>query len=161
MMPLLFKRAVLIISILVFGLAVKNFAQAPQTGISTTDTSNYILYRTTPVWKDMIADTNANYFQVQQAFKLFWSGKELPEEEEEIIGEKRKLKDNLINRTFNAGELKKQQLREALAFDYKRYRWWLIKTEPYVKEDGGIMTPSERLRLWKNHQEELKESNRK
>lgn len=115
------------------------------------------LYRTTPVWKDMIADTNANYFEVQKAFELFWERKELPEEEDEIIGEKRKLKNNLINRTFNARELQAQQLREALAFDYKRYRWWLIRMEPFVKEDGSIMTPTEQLQLWKRNMEERSE----
>lgn len=120
-----------------------------QTNNLLTDKAKLDLYRSKPVWKEMIADTNANYFEVQKAFELFWEGKELPTEEDEIIGEKRKLKNNFINRTFNAGELKAQLLKEELSFDYKKYRWWLIKTEPYVKDDGSIMTPSERLELWK------------
>jgi hypothetical protein len=125
---------------------------------STSDTTRYKLYRTDPVWINMLDDTTANYFEVQKAFALFWEGKPLPEEEEEVIGEKGRLKNNLINRLFNARELKEQALREAYAFDYKRYRRWLIKMEPYVKEDGSIMTPSERLQLWKDHYSELEKN---
>jgi hypothetical protein len=139
------------LSILVFTL--NSFSQTP-----TTDTSKFPLYRISPVWKDMIDDTTANFFQVQKAFELFWNGKELPEEEDEVIGEKGRLKNTFINRMFNGRELKEQQLRESLTFDYKRYRRWLIKTEPYVKDDGSIMTPTERLQLWKNHNEELKDA---
>ncbi|HET6228164.1 MAG TPA: hypothetical protein VFF27_17925 [Bacteroidia bacterium] len=122
------------------------------------DTTRYKVYRTTPVWKDMIDDTTANYFEVQKAFELFWAGKSLPEDEEEVIGEKGRLRNNMINRIFNSRELKEQELRETYAFDYKRYRRWLIKMEPYVKEDGSIMTPSERLQLWKAHYDELEKS---
>jgi hypothetical protein len=132
-----------------------NFAQTPQT-LPSTDTSKFALYRITPVWKDMIDDTSANFFEVQKAFALFWNAKELPEEEEEVIGEKGRLKNTFINRIFNGRELKEQQLRESLTFDYKRYRRWLMKTEPYVKDDGSIMTPTERLQLWKNQNDELK-----
>lgn len=135
----------------ILGLCIHNLSFAQTEQIS--DKAKLALYRSTPVWKDMIADTNANYFEVQQAFELFWEGKELPTEEDEIIGEKRKLKNNFINRTFNASELKAQQLKEELAFDYKKYTWWLLKMQPYVKDDGSIMTPTERLQLWKQQQE--------
>ena len=113
------------------------------------------LYRNTPVWKDMLDDTTANYFEVQKAFALFWEGKKLPEEEEDVIGEKGRLKNNLINRIFYGKELNEQLLRDTYAFDYKRYRRWLIKMEPYVQEDGRILYPFERLQLWKQHREEL------
>ena len=136
-------------------LACRLSVSAQQTQIINDTTSRYKVYRTTPLWKDMIDDSTANYFEVQKAFALFWEGKKLPEEEEEVIGEKGRLKNNLINRIFNANELKEQELRDKYAFDYKRYRRWLIKTEPYVKEDGSIMTPSERLQLWQNHYDEL------
>jgi hypothetical protein len=81
----------------------------------------------------------------------------MPLEEEDIIGEKRKLKNNFINRTFNARELSEQQERESLAFDCKKYRWWLLKTEPFIHDDGSIMSDEERLELWKKHYEELNE----
>jgi hypothetical protein len=129
-------------------ITLTGFSQTPP-----TDTSKYALYRNTPVWKDMIDDTTANFFVVQKAFELFWNGKELPEEEDEVIGEKGRLKNTFINRIFNGRELKEQQLRESLSFDYKRYRRWLIKTEPYIKDDGSIMTPTERLELWNQNSE--------
>jgi hypothetical protein len=142
----------------VLALTLNSFSQASQTIIPTTDTSKFALYRITPVWKDMIDDTSANFFVVQKAFELFWKDKELPEDEEEVIGEKGRLKNTFINRMFNGRELREQQLRESLSFDYKRYRRWLIKMEPYVKDDGSIMTPTERLQLWKNHTDELKDA---
>ena len=138
--------------ILVF--CIGNLVKAQQ-GTAAMDTSRFQLYRTNPVWKDMIDDSTANYFEVQKAFELFWNGKELPEEEDEIIGEGRKLKNNFLTRTFNARELKAQQERDALSFDYKRYRWWLIKMEPYVQDDGSILSPAKRLGLWRQHYEEL------
>ena len=143
------------LAILVFILLAFTSGSNAQEAQMSKDTSNYKLYRTIPLWKDMIDDTTANYFEVQKAFDLFWEGKKLPEEEEEVIGEKGRLKNNWVNRIFNANELKEQELREKYSFDYKRYRRWLIKAEPYVKEDGSIMTPSERLRLWKAHYNEL------
>jgi hypothetical protein len=126
-----------------------------------TQTSETTSYKDYPMWKDMINDPHANFFEVQKAFQVFWEGKSLPTDEDDIIGEKRKLKNNLINRTFNAGELKEQAEREALAFDCRKYRWWLIKTEPFIHDDGSIMSDEEQLELWKNHYEELNEQNKK
>lgn len=119
------------------------------------DETKVAFYKASPVWKDMINDPHANFFQVQKAFELFWEGKEMPLEEDDVIGEKRKLKNNFINRTFNTRELKEEQERYALAFDCKKYRWWIIQNEPYVKDDGSIMSNEERLDLWKKNQEEL------
>ncbi|MEO6903695.1 MAG: hypothetical protein ABI315_11200 [Bacteroidia bacterium] len=147
----------LYVVLFVLSFTLSGFSQTTQITNFIMDTSKFALYRIEPVWKDMINDTSANFFEVQKAFELFWNGKELPEEEDDVIGEKGKLKNSFINRLFNNRDLKQQQLRESLAFDYKRYRRWIIKTEPYIKEDGNIMTPTERIQLWQNHIDELKE----
>jgi hypothetical protein len=136
-----------------FGISLFGFSQEQL----NSDTSRFAIYRVSPAWKDMMDDTTANYFEVQKAFDLFWSNKELPLEEDEIIGEKRRFKNNIFNRTFNSKELKEQQLREYLAFHCKKYRWWLIKMRPYVQEDGSILPPHKKLEMWKKHYEELKE----
>jgi hypothetical protein len=141
----------------VLGCTLSGFSQTMEVPNFKMDTSKFALYRIEPVWKDMINDTIANFFEVQKAFELFWNGKELPEDEDDVIGEKGRLKNTFINRVFNSRELKEQQLRQSLSFDYKRYRRWLIKTEPYIKEDGNIMTPTERIQLWQKHTNELKE----
>ena len=131
------------------------YAQVPPAIDAMADTSRYRIYRDTPVWKDMLDDTTANYFEVQKAFALFWEGKELPEEEDDVIGENGRLQNNFINRVFRGEELRSQQLRDAYAFDYKRYQHWLLRMEPYVQEDGRILYPYERLQLWRQHYEEL------
>jgi hypothetical protein len=122
-----------------------------------TATKDYTKY---PYWKDMINDPATNFFEAKKAFDLFWKGKEMPIEEEDVMGEKEeKLKNNLANRLFRAKELKEQQAQqalEALAFDVKRYRHWLIETEPYIHDDGSIMSTEERLEIWKRHYGELK-----
>lgn len=116
-------------------------------------------YTKYPYWKDMINDPNTNYFEVQKAFNLFWEGKEMPLEEDDIMNEKEeKLKNNFVNRVFKSKELKEQQEQmelEALAFDIKKYRRWLIQTEPYIHDDGSIMSDEEKLALWRKHYEEL------
>lgn len=150
----------LISSLFLFLFVRGSVAQTTQQIYPTIDTSRYAMYRISPVWKDMINDTSANFFEVQKAFQLFWDGKELPEEEEDVIGEKGRLKNSFVNKLFNNRELKEQQLRESLTFDYKRYRRWIIKTEPYVKEDGSIMTPTERIQLWEKQIDELKEGSK-
>jgi len=125
------------------------------------NTKTTALYKASPVWKDMLDDPNANFFEVQKAFELFWEDREMPMEEDEIIGERDKLKNNLINRIFNSNQLKEQEECEALSFDCRRYRRWLIKTEPYIHDDGSIMSAEERLELWKKHYEELNEQGSK
>lgn len=121
-----------------------------------TDSSKFAAYRAAPLWKDMLDDQNANYFEVQKAYELFWEGKEAPEDEDAVIGENR-IKNNIANRVFNGKELKEQKERDALSFDCKKYHWWLIKNEPYVRDDGSIMLPEQRLELWRKHNQELSE----
>jgi hypothetical protein len=151
----------IIASMLVMMLCMHELAIAQQDNPVLTeknmDPTKVALYKASPLWKDMMNDPRANFFEVKKAFQLFWEGKEMPLEEEDIIGEKRKLKNNFINRTFNARELSEQQERESLAFDCKKYRWWLLKTEPFIHDDGSIMSDEERLELWKKHYEELNE----
>ncbi len=153
---------VMITCTLLLGLSLNNFIQAQQTvsAGAQTDTSKFAAYRANPLWKDMLDNPNANYFEVQKAFELFWAGKEVPEGEEAIIGEHR-IKNNMVNRVFNAKELKEQKERDALSFDCKKYRWWLIQNEPYIMDDGSIMSPEMRLDLWKKHYEELNEQKNK
>ncbi|HXC04283.1 MAG TPA: hypothetical protein VNZ86_05980 [Bacteroidia bacterium] len=113
-------------------------------------------YARYPYWIVLMDDPKANFFEVQKAFDAFWAGKQMPPEENDIIGEQGKmLKNTYFNRLFNAKELKEQQEREQLAFACKRYRHWVLITEPYLLPDGTIMSPEQRLILWQNHLSEL------
>jgi hypothetical protein len=148
----------MIACMVLLGLSFNNLIQAQQTVPSgaQTESSKFAAYRAAPLWKDMLDDPNANYFEVQKAYQLFWEGKEAPEDEDAVIGEHR-IKNNMANRVFNAKELNEQKERDALSFDCKKYHWWLIKNEPYVRDDGSIMSPEQRLELWRKHNEELSE----
>jgi hypothetical protein len=152
--------------ILLAGLSVSHCARAQQqitlaTPLVQIDTSKYTIYRTNPVWQEMLDDSSANFFEVQKAYALFWAGKEIPGDENEIIGDGPRLKNNLVNKLFNAKELEEQKERDQLSFSCKKYRWWVIKTEPFVQEDGSILPPYERLKLWKKHSDELNDNGNK
>jgi len=139
---------ILLLLILVLFSATKNKLNAQQ----STPPLDYTAY---PHWVRMMDDPQANFFETQKAFEQFWAGKEMPLEEGEIIGSKRALKNSFFNRVFNPQELKHQEEMEAFAFQCKKYRHWVIVTEPYIHSDGSIMSPEERLALWQNHYAEL------
>jgi hypothetical protein len=149
-------------SVLILMLCMNELADAQQNnGMATTQTqsnaSKNALYKSNPVWKDMINDPNANFFEVKKAFELFWEGRELPMEEDDIIGENHRVKDNFLNRILNAKEIREQKETESLVYDYKRYCNWLIMVEPYVQDDGRILSDTERIEIWKKHYQELQQ----
>ena len=43
-------------------------------------------YKQSPHWIQMMDDTSANYFETEKAFNLYWSVREKPKEEDEILG---------------------------------------------------------------------------
>ena len=145
------KKNLLILSLLLICTAAISTLKA-QPGTSKD-------YKKYPYWKDMMDDPTTNFFEIQKAFNLFWEGKKMPMEEKDIMNEQEeKLKNNFVNKVFKSKELKEQQEQlalEALAFDVKRYRRWLIQTEPYIHDDGSIMSAEERLELCRKHYEEL------
>lgn len=100
-----------------------------------------------PVWITMIEDTNANYFVVEEAFTTYFKHHELPEGENEDIGE------HEMRRKFSKRKQRKIWKENSLRIDVKRFEVWHRKMEPYVQPDGRILTPTERLAIWKQQQE--------
>lgn len=107
-------------------------------------------YSKHPYWMEMMEDTMSNFNEVQHAFDVYFSVHELPKEEDEIIGmrsaneEERKEKVNWLKRLFS----RRRTLAESeLAFAVKKYKHWVMLTEPWVQEDGRILYPFERKQL--------------
>lgn len=99
-----------------------------------------------PVWIAMLEDTSANYFVVEEAFKTYFKHHELPEGENEVIGE------HELRRKLSKRKQRKIWKENALRMDVKRYEIWHRQMEPYVQPDGRILTPTERLAIWKSQQ---------
>ncbi len=100
-----------------------------------------------PLWMPMLEDTTANFFEVERVFNAYFKTHEMPDGEDEEIGEhaeREKFPSKRERRRANANS----DLRLAV----KRYVFWRRKVLPYVQDDGRILTPSERIALWKAQQ---------
>ncbi len=101
-------------------------------------------YARTPVWIEMLDDTLANYFEVEKAFNTYFKHNELPASEHDMIGEYKEREKNPSKRK----QIKVEQ-DSYLRRQVKKYHRWHEKMLPYVQEDGRILTPTERLAIWK------------
>lgn len=108
-------------------------------------------YSKNPYWIKLMDDPSANYFEVIYSYEKYWENRELPVEEDLIIGQRKdEDKKNFVERLLNFREEKRERKNEELAFYCKKFRYWKIKTEPYVLDDGHIMSADERVKEWKN-----------
>jgi hypothetical protein len=110
------------------------------------------IWKESPEWIAMMDQPDANYFAVVAAFDAFWSEHELPVEEDQVLGASREKKEegSFIKRLFRGKEKKERAMRHRYAFQVKKYRHWVITVEPYVQDDGSIMSKEKQLELWKN-----------
>lgn len=102
-----------------------------------------------PYWIAMINDTTTNYFEAVHAFDQYWSVRPKPVEEDEILGEgeAHKEKEGFFDRLINTKEEKREKESQQYAFDYKRFKQWQLRVEPWVRPDGSIAGPAEQLRI--------------
>jgi len=105
-----------------------------------------------PYWIAMINDSTTNYFEAVAAFDQFWSVRPEPKEEDDILGEgkEHKEREGLFDRMITTRQEKLEQESQEYAFDYKRFRQWQIRVEPWVRPDGTITTPTEQLKIWES-----------
>jgi hypothetical protein len=107
-------------------------------------------YRQYPHWIIMMDDTLSNFNEVNKAFDLYWEQHEMPHEEDAILGmkdateEEKENKEGWLKKLFKG---KRQPDETELAYALKRYRYWKLKSEPWVQEDGRILTPFERQQI--------------
>jgi len=106
-----------------------------------------------PAWIQMMDDTTANYFEVVAAFDAFWKNREMPVEEDEVLGADRAEREDtgFLKRLFRSrekSERKEKALRSNFAFEVKKYNHWKRMVEPWVQEDGTILTPAQQQAIW-------------
>ena len=96
-----------------------------------------------PLWIQMIDVEGVSFTETVKAFEIYWQNHIMPEDEgDRYIGKGDQKKKKLTKK-----ELKEGREEAAMRFQIKRYEHWKIKNEPFVKEDGHIMTAAERLKF--------------
>jgi hypothetical protein len=100
-----------------------------------------------PLWIAMLDDTSANYFTVEQAFTTWFAHHELPEGEHDVIGEYRERQ-----KTPSRRKQRRIWAENKMRMDVKHYHLWREQMLPYVQANGRILTPTERLAIWKAQQ---------
>ncbi|MBS1771413.1 MAG: hypothetical protein JST82_01045 [Bacteroidetes bacterium] len=106
------------------------------------------LYAKKPLWIAMVDDTLTNYYEAEKAFSIYWQHHEKPETEHDIIGEHEERSKVPSRRRQRRLEEEEDKMR----MEIRKYEKWHELILPYVKEDGRIMYPSERLQLWEKQQ---------
>lgn len=119
----------------------------------------------------MIDDPGANYFETIKAFREFWKGYRIPGEPEEmeerdefevLVGlepEKPKKRDEKERER----EKREKKTRKGPDYSYqvKRFKGWIKNVQPWVQEDGHILTQEERQAIIDKQQEELRQTTSK
>lgn len=106
-----------------------------------------------PLWILLMDDTLTNYYEAQKSFEAFWKNRPLPIEEEEIIGHSEQpaaQRKSRLLQLFTTKQERRAEEAERYAFQYKRFKHWERAMLPYVQDDGSILTPTQRLEIWKH-----------
>jgi len=126
------KKATLLLTLI-----ITNYISFSQTQYNPSD------YIKKPVWIQMIDDEHINYFEALKAFEMYWTTHTKPEGESDMdIKQSEKNK-----KRFSKRELREAREEASMRMKIKKFDWWKNKMEPFVKEDGSIMTPDERKKL--------------
>lgn len=105
-------------------------------------------YAQTPYWIKMMDIEGVNFNEAVKAYDIYWQHHSLPEEEGDRVTGKGAEGKKIISKK----ELKEGREAAAMRFQIKKFLHWKIKNEPFVKENGNIMTAAERLRFHEQHQ---------
>ena len=93
----------------------------------------------------MIKDTTVNFFEAEKAYKIYFQHHAKPAGEHDIIGERAKEEKNPSKK-----ELRRLKADDRMRMEVKKYERWHQKMLPFVQADGSILTPSQRLKMWKD-----------
>jgi hypothetical protein len=94
-----------------------------------------------PVWISMMDDEHVNYFEALQAFDMYWQHHAKPIGESDMDVKK----DSENKKRFSKKELKANYAAAAMRMKIKKFNVWKEKMEPYVQDDGSILSPAQIL----------------
>ena len=148
-------QPVLVIFIVVFGISGQSKGQAAK----SSD------YKNAPSWVQMMSNPDVNYFEAVKAYEQYWKHHEKPKEEEELLGEGNSDKKGNHERekershgktTLTQKEIKKLEWKQEMTYQCKRFEDWMRSVKPYIQNDGRILSPEERMKIYDKRQEDLK-----
>lgn len=105
-------------------------------------------YAQTAHWIRMMDIEGVNFNEAIKAYDIYWQHHSLPDEEGDRVTGKGGQEKKIISKK----ELKELREGAAMRFQVKKFLHWKIKNEPFVKENGNIMTAAERLTFHEQHQ---------
>ncbi len=105
-------------------------------------------YAKNPYWIDMMNTEGVNFNETIKAYDIYWQHHDQPEEE----GDRYTGKGEKDNKKISKKELKDRRAGATMRFEIKKFEHWKIKNEPFVKENGNIMTAAERIKFHNEHQ---------
>jgi hypothetical protein len=116
--------------------------------ISNAQNKSNRYYKKNPVWIKMMNDSNTNYFEAIKAYNIFWSNKNKPEVENDILGQ---TKNNVSEKEIEKLSKREKKIYNLYALDIKKFEAWQRRVLPFVQEDGRILTNEEKLKLWEEN----------
>ena len=117
------------------------------TGFSQQKTYTEKDYARNPHWISMMNTEGVNFNETVRAYDIYWQNHILPEEEaDRYIG-----KGGKENKRISKKELRDRRAGAAMRFEIKKFEHWKIKNEPFIKENGHIMSADERLKFHNEH----------
>lgn len=113
-------------------------------------------YEAYPYWIDMIDNPNANMFEANKAYELYWKQRIKPlDEEEELfdeMSETEKVQFEVLKKHLSTMTPSQRQEFDRIKYHVKRFKQWRRDMKPYVQEDGSILSPEERIKIWSDLQ---------
>lgn len=105
-------------------------------------------YAQKPHWIQMMDVEGVNFNETLKAYDVYWQHNNLPEEEgDRYIG-----KGDAKKKKVSKKELKEINKSAEMRFQIKKFEHWKIINEPFVKENGNIMTAAEKLKFHNQYQ---------
>jgi len=100
-----------------------------------------------PIWISMMDEEHVNYFIALKAFDTYWANHKKPEGESDMdVQQTEKNK-----KRFSKREVREAREEAKMRMQIKKFNWWKNKMEPFVQDDGTIVLPAERLKLYQNN----------
>lgn len=145
----------------------------------SAQTANNDGFPLNPPWVKMMTDPNVNYYEAVKAYEDFWKGREKPnneaEEMEQMVSqnhsgkmtdkERKKMEreerehkremERELKKKWTEEELKELEWKREMTYQCKRFEQWMRDSQPYIQNDGRILTQDEKMRIYEQRQREL------
>ena len=104
-------------------------------------------YAKNPYWITLSQIEGVNFIETVKAFEIYWQNHQMPEEDgDRYIG-----KGDEKKKKVSIKEMKEITKATDMRFKIKKFEHWKIINEPFVKENGHIMTTEEKLKFHNQH----------